>query len=445
MTMPETGQNNRACRMIYDGIHDAASELGKSEKILFTKEMKKDYTILAPNMLPIHFMLLKSIFRSYGYNVEVLNNDGPSVIEQGLKYVHNDTCYPALLVIGQMIDALNSGEFDINKTALMITQTGGGCRASNYIYLLRKALKKAGYGHVPVASLNFAGLEKDSGIKMTLPMMRKALVSIIYSDTLMLLDNQVKPYEIVKGQSKRTVDFWVSEISRQFEQGKGCSLKEFEVNLNDIVETFSFIKVSHGKKKIRVGIVGEIYIKFSDLGNNNLNSFLRKEGCEVMVPGLLGFILYSLDAVMEDARLYGGSKIKSMIASILMNYFLKFEKKMIEAVSSYPLYIAPLPFKQLKSLVNGIISPGCKMGEGWLLVAEMVELIENGYENIICVQPFGCLPNHVAGKGMIRKIKSVYNCANIVPIDYDPGATRVNQENRIKLMLSVAKREKDGY
>jgi predicted nucleotide-binding protein (sugar kinase/HSP70/actin superfamily) len=338
-----------------------------------------------------------------------------------------------------MIDALNSGKYDINKTALMITQTGGGYRASNYIYLLRKALRKAGFGHVPVVSLNFAGLEKDSGFKMTLPMIRKALASIIYSDTLMLLDNQVKPYEIVKGQSKNTVAYWVDAISKQFKQGRGCSLREFEKNLKDIVDSFSRIQVSYDKKKVKVGIVGEIYIKFSGLGNNNLTSFLHKENCEVMVPGLLGFILYSLDAILEDVYLYGGSKIKYKVASMLMNYFLSFEKKMIEAVWSNPRFAAPLPFKSLKSLINGIISPGCKMGEGWLLVAEMTELIEKGYENIICVQPFGCLPNHIVGKGMIRKIKSVYNNANIVPIDYDPGATKVNQENRIKLMLSVAR------
>ncbi|NLC67280.1 MAG: 2-hydroxyglutaryl-CoA dehydratase [Clostridiaceae bacterium] len=412
-------------------------------EILFTEDMKEDYTILAPGMLPIYFTLLKIIFGSYGYNIEILDNHGPRVIEQGLKYMHDDTCYPVMLVTGQMIDALDSGKYDIDKTALMVTRTGRGCRVSNFICLLRKALKKAGYGHVPVTSLDFAGFEKESSIKMSLPMIRKALISIIYSDTLMLLDNQVKPYEIVKGQSEKTVEFWTDEISEQFKQDKGYSLREFERNLKDIVDSFSLIPVSNTGEKIKVGIAGDIYVRYSSLGNNNLISFLHEENCEVMVPGLLGFILFILDNTPGNVLLHGGSMIKRVTASMLMKYFLRFEKKMIDIVSSNPRFVAPIPFKKILSLIDGIISPGCQVEMRWMLAAEIAGLIEKGYENIICVQPFGCLPSHMADKGMISRIKSIYKNANIVPIDYKPGVTEGNQENGVKQMLSVAKsREK---
>lgn len=414
--------------------------------------MKGEYTILIPDMLTIHFSLFKYIFEEHGYNVEVLRNEGPSVVHEGLKYVHNDTCYPALLVIGQMIDALKSGKYDLDKVALMISQTGGGCRASNYIHLLKKALNKMGFSHVPVLSFDLASLGRGGGFKLTLTMIKKFLVAITYGDILMLLNNQVKPYEMNKGESDKLVKVWTEHLGRQFQQGRGYSNREVKRNLKRIVEAFG--KISKLKEeKTKVGIVGEIYVKYSQLGNNHLEEFLLEEDCEVMVPGLMGFVMYCVDNSIQDVNIYGGSKFKKATSTAILNYISMYEKMIIKAVKKYSIFTPPTSFAHLKSLAEGVIDHGCKMGEGWVLTAEMIDLVQNGYENIVCAQPFGCLPNHIVGKGMIRKIKELYPAANIVPIDYDPGATKVNQENRIKLMLAVARekldlhgsKEKQGY
>lgn len=401
----------------------------------FTKEMKKDYTILIPDMLPIHFMMLRDVFKSYGYNVEILKNIGPQVAEEGLKYVHNDTCYPALLVIGQMIDALNSGKYDLSKTALMITQTGGGCRASNYIHLLRKALKKAGYGHIPVISFNLSGLEKDSSMELSVPMLVKCIMALCYGDLLMLLRNQTEPYETEKGASAKLVEKWAAELSAQFKRGKTVGM--LEKNMRKIANEFAAIE-RVVTPKVKVGVVGEIYVKYAALANNGLEEFLRSQDCEVNVPGIMAFMCFKIDNRTEDVKLYGGSRLKKFVCGLLLGIFKKMEKKMHKVLDEHPEYEKPATYDELKEMVNGIIGYGSKMGEGWLLTAEMVELIRSGYGNIVCAQPFGCLPNHIVGKGMIRKLRRVYPKANIVPIDYDPGATRVNQENRIKLMLAVA-------
>jgi predicted nucleotide-binding protein (sugar kinase/HSP70/actin superfamily) len=408
------------------------------QRIEFTKEMKKTYKILIPNMLDIHFRMLRNVFVSYGYDMELLTNTDQSVIEEGLKYVHNDTCYPALLTIGQIISALKSGRYDLNRTAVIMSQTGGGCRASNYIHLLRKALKNAGMGYIPVISINLAGLEKNSGFKITLPVLRKAMAAVIYGDMLMLLNNQTKPYEVVKGESTALVDYWVDFLSKKFEQRKAISTGAVRDILKKIVASFEAIRIEK-KPKVRVGIVGEIYLKYSALANNSLEDFLASQECEVMVPGVLGFMLYSAGTRTDDYNLYGGSKILKIAAGLIMKYFLKFEEYMLTALKDNKRYISPSSFKHVKELVTPCIGHGCKMGEGWLLTAEMLELAENGYENIIIVQPFGCLPNHIVGRGMIRRVTEVSPRANIVSVDYDPGATKVNQENRIKLMLSVAR------
>lgn len=406
-------------------------------RISFTKEMKKDYTILIPDMASIHFKLLKSVLQSAGYKVDILRNEGPAVVEEGLKYVHNDTCYPALLVIGQMIDALNSGKYDLNKTALLISQTGGGCRASNYLYLLRKSLKKAGLEHIPVISFNVAGLEKNSGFKLTLPVIRKLIVVIAYGDLLMLLDNQVKAYELKKGNSSELVNLWIEKLSKQFRKNKGFRKAELKSNFKMIAKSFSDIPI-HLEDKIKVGIVGEIYVKYSQLANNHLEEFLHEEDCEVMVPGLMSFLIFTVDNRLEDINIYGGSKIVYKISDLIKKALTNLEDVIIQTVKKHTNFHAPSPYEHLKLLAKDIIGYGCKMGEGWILTAEMVDLIRSGYENIVCAQPFGCLPNHIVGKGMIRKIRDLYENANIVPIDYDPGATKVNQENRIKLMLAVA-------
>jgi len=408
-------------------------------RVEFTKEMKKEYTILVPNMLSNHFKLLLKVFANEGYKLELLKNEGRSVVECGLKYVHNDTCYPALLVIGQMIDALQSGKYDVHKTALIITQTGGGCRASNYIHLLRKALKKAELDFVPVISLNLSGLEKNSGFSLTLGLLRRLIAAMAYGDLLMLLANQVRPYETVPGAADKLVDEWADRLVAEFDAGRGFAKSVMRSYMKKIAADFKAIPTDRTKKCVKVGIVGEIYVKFSSLANNHLEEFLASEGCEVNVPGLMSFILFKVDNRMEDIKLYGGSKAKFTVCKVLFDYLAGIEQIMIEVVNEIGGFHAPTAYSHLRELIHGIEGYGCKMGEGWLLTAEMLELIEGGYGNIVCAQPFGCLPNHIVGKGMIRRLRELHPESNIVPIDYDPGATRVNQENRIKLMLSVAR------
>lgn len=412
------------------------------ERVLFTKEMKKDYTILIPDMLPVHFRLLRTIFTQNGYKVALLKNTGRKVVDTGLKYVHNDTCYPALLVIGQMISALQSGKYDVNKTALIITQTGGGCRASNYIHLLRKALAKAGLSQVPVISLNVSGLESNPGFKLTVEMIYQAFIGLAYGDLFMLLKNQTRSYEVNKGDADKVIDKWCKILSKQFRQRKGYTPKGVEKNMKAIVEDFAKIPLS-GKKKTKVGIVGEIYVKYSSMANNDLEEFLVSQDCEVMVPGVMGFMMFKVDNRIEDINLYGGNPAKKKVCQALMKYCKVLEGIIVDVVTKYSNFTPPAKYEHIKELVTGVVGLGNKMGEGWLLTAEMLELSESGYGNIICAQPFGCLPNHIVGKGMVRKIKEIYPNANIVPIDYDPGATKVNQENRIKLMLSVAREEQE--
>ena len=415
----------------------AKLEYDKTGRLLFTKEMKDEYTILLPMMASIQFRLMRNVFDMYGYKTVLLETSGPEIAQVGLKYVHNDTCYPALLVIGQFIHALQSGKYDLHKTALMITQTGGGCRASNYIHLLRKALVKAGLEFVPVISLNLSGLEKNSGFTLTLPMIRRLIGALVYGDTLMCLSNQTKPYEVNKGESMALVKRWSDTLTDMFKKGRAFAAKEQEALLDKISKDFSEIKLER-VPKIKVGVVGEIYVKYAPLGNNNLEQFLAEQDCEVCVPGIMGFALFKVDNRLEDIKLYGGSRIKYKVVKILYDYLEKMESMMIKCTAKYG-FTPPGKYSHTKSLVKGVIGYGSKMGEGWLLTAEMLELTETGYPNIVCTQPFGCLPNHICGKGMIRKIKSIDDRANIVAIDYDPGAPRVNQENRIKLMLAVAK------
>ncbi len=415
----------------------------KNGRIIFTREMKKEYTILVPDMLPIHFELMKYVFLNEGYKIELLRTAKPEMKQLGLKYVHNDTCYPALLVIGQLLDALESGNYDVNRTALMIMQSGGGCRASNYIHLLRKALEKAGYPQVPVISFNLSGMEHNSGFTMTVPIIRKCVAGVIYGDLLMLLSNQTRSYEINRGDTAQKIEKWVIDITSQFQKGCGFSRKHMTENFDRIIADFAEIPMNR-VPKVKVGIVGEIYVKYASFANNNLEEFLVDQGCEVMVPGLMGFLMFKIDARIQDAKIYGGSFLKKTIASSLLNYFKKVEKAFMDAVDRYPVFTQLSSYENTKPLVEGLISTGNRMGEGWFLPGEMIELVKHGYSNIVCAQPFGCLPTHICGKGMIHKIKQMYPKANIVPIDYDPGATRVNQENRIKLMLSVAREVMEG-
>lgn len=405
-------------------------------RLLFTEEMKKEYKILIPMMLPIHFTLLEKIFNQHGYQVELLRTTGRKIVDEGLRNVHNDTCYPALLVIGQMMDALKSGKYDLHKTALMITQTGGGCRASNYINLLRKALKNNHMEYVPVVSLNLSNMEKNPGFSLSSKLLYQLVSAICYGDLLMWLSNQVRPYEINKGDADKCVDKWVDELIRS-----DIGIVGFDKRAAKIVSDFEEIPVKI-VPKVKVGIVGEIYIKYAPLGNNELEAFLHREGVEAVVPGLLDFILFMCDHHIVDTQLYHVRYMKFLGSGALKAFMIMMQNKIISACDN-SRFRSPQKFEKTKALVKPYVSHANKMGEGWLLTAEMLELIHSGVENIVCAQPFGCLPNHIVGKGMIRKIRMVYPEANIVAIDYDPGATRVNQENRIKLMLSTAKETMD--
>ena len=404
----------------------------------FTKQMKKEYTILAPDMLPIHMRLLSGIFAQYGYRLHILKYTGKKVLDTGLKYVHNDMCYPAICTLGQLLYAITCGDYDPHRVALMHFQTGGGCRASNYLKLLRKSLRSMGMDYVPVISLNFKGLERHSGFKITPMMVLKGMVSLLYGDLLMLLKNQVEPYEIHKGDAQRVVDCWVDELNRQFERNRGLRGRRLQQNRDRIARDFSMIEVVR-EKKVKVGIVGEIYVKYAPLGNNGLEAFLRSEGCEYMVPGVLGFFQYSFSNPETDRKLYGGGLLRALFSRVCQRALRGMEKKMLDTLGNYPQFVAPSPFSGLCKKTEVLVSRGVKMGEGWLLPAEMAELIELGYSNIICAQPFGCLPNHIVGKGVVRHIRELYPDANICQVDYDTGASQVNQENRIKLMLAVAR------
>lgn len=406
-------------------------------RLLFTKEMKEEYTILMPQMLPIHFGMFRKLLELEGFKVDQLNNSGRSVVDEGLKYVHNDTCYPALLVIGQFMDAIKHGGYDPHKVALFITQTGGGCRASNYIHLLRKALEKAGMDYVPVVSVSF-GVEKNPGFSLTIPLIRKLIYGMLYGDLIMWVSNQVRPYEVTSGSTDAMIDTWTHRLVNAFQSGKGMSRPQMRGFFRQIIADFASIPVS-GPQKIRVGIVGEIYVKFSSLGNNELEKFLLSEDVEPVVPGLTDFMLYSINTKVVDVDLYGGKKAMKWGCQFFQNYIEKCQQDMIDALNQSGRFRAPGTFAQLHELIHGYLGDGNKMGEGWLLPAEMLELIHSGTGNIVCAQPFGCLPNHVVGKGMIRRIKDNYPNSNIVAIDYDPSATRINQENRIKLMLANAR------
>ena len=409
----------------------------KTGRLLFTEEMKKEYTIIYPTMLPVHFDLIGRIFETEGYKVEMLTTNHRGIVDEGLKYVHNDTCYPALLVIGQLIDAVKSGKYDPHKVALLITQTGGGCRASNYIHLLRKALEKAGLEYIPVISLNLSGLEKNPGFKMGIGTLLKAVFAMMYGDIIVQCANQVRPYEVKQGQTDETIESIKQYLLDEMTQGRGMSFKSMVANFDRIVARFKEIPVA-GEPKVRVGIVGEIYVKYSPLGNNNLEEFLLTEGAEPVGPGLTDFIIFKIYNREVDVNIYGGLWAKKKICQLLKGFVEKCQKAMIEAMKRGG-FRAPGTFEDLRQLIQGYLGEGNKMGEGWLLTAEMLELIHTGVPNIVCTQPFGCLPNHIVGKGMIRRLKDDYPYSNIVAIDYDPGATKINQENRIKLMLANAK------
>ena len=404
----------------------------------FTEEMKKDYTILVPNMLPMHFKLMTRIFETYGYHMELLRSSGPNIAETGLKYAHNDICYPAILVVGQMMDALLSGKYDPHKTALIMFQTGGGCRASNYISLIRKALAKAGMEYVPVISFSTAGLEKHPGFRVTVRKLHRLLYAVLYGDLLMSLVNQTRPYETNAGETERTAEGWIRRLGDELGTGRRVDYNKVKENYRQIVRSFAAVPADRSEKKPRVGVVGEIFVKYSPLGNNDLEKFLIREGAETVVPGFLDFCLFCVYNGIVDHDLYHRDRARYQAEKAAFRFLCRKRREMNEALTADGLFAGSVPFEEVTDMAGEVISRAVKMGEGWLLTAEMVELSRSGCKNIVCTQPFGCLPNHICGKGMMVPVKKLCPGSNIVAIDYDAGASRVNQENRLKLMLANA-------
>ena len=406
-------------------------------KVPFTKEMKKDYTILIPQMAPIHFELLESAVKSCGYNVKLLNECTSKTVDIGLKYVNNDACYPSILTTGQMIEALQSGKYDVNKTALIMSQTGGGCRATNYIGFIRKALRDAGFPQVPVISFNIVGMEKNPGFKITIPLMEKLLKSVVYGDLLQKLLLKNRAYEINKGESQKLYDKWMEKCKVLVQKSNS---KEFKQSIYDMVNDFEKIELDMSQKKPKVGIVGEILIKYHPFGNNFVIDVLEKEGAEVIMPDFMGFVKFMATHKITFNTLLNTDKTKAKLFRFALKLIDIFEKDLRIALSnSSKNYMPPCDIWHLEDKVKDILSIGNQTGEGWFLTAEMIEYIENGISNIVCVQPFACLPNHVVGKGVIKTIRSKYPDANISPVDYDPGASEANQTNRLKLLITVAK------
>ena len=404
---------------------------------IFTKEMKDTYTILIPQMAPIHFELLESAVKASGYKVELLRECTPHTVETGLKYVNNDACYPSILVTGQMIEALESGKYDVNKTALVMSQTGGGCRATNYIGFIRKALKDAGFENVPVISFNVVGMEKMPGFKITLPLIKRMFKMCIYADLLQKLLMKNRAYEVHKGESTKLFEKWMERCKVLIENS---NLKQFKKSIHDIVEDFEKIEIDTSVQKPKVGIVGEVLIKYHPFGNNFVANKLEEEGAEVVLPDFMGFIKFICTHKITFNTLIKTGNLKASIFKTAIKLIDLLEKEVVNALKeSKKDYLLPPDIWELEDKVQDILSIGNQTGEGWFLTAEMIEYIEHGIPNIVCVQPFACLPNHVVGKGVIKTIRSKYPNANIAPIDYDPGASETNQTNRLKLLITVAK------
>ena len=403
---------------------------------IFTREMRDTHTLICPQMAPMHFDILKEAFGSQGYNLVVMPAIDRASIEMGLKYVNNDACYPALIVVGQVMNALLSGEYDLNKVAVFMSQTGGGCRASNYIAFIRKALARAGMAHIPVVSLSAVGLEKNPGLKFTPGLINKALQSILYGDLLMRVLYRVRPYEATPGAANALYDHWNKICKKSVRKG---SLRQFKKNCYNIVADFDNLPLRDITLP-KVGVVGEILVKYHPTANNDIVTLLENEGAEAVVPDLIDFILYSAYNTNFKTRYLGAPKKVRFFANLGIKTIELYRRHPVNALRASRRFHAPLPIAEMGKLAEPIVSLGNVTGEGWFLTAEMVELIQSGVENIVCTQPFACLPNHVVGKGTIKVLHEKYPLANITAVDYDPGASEVNQLNRIKLMLSAARR-----
>ena len=408
------------------------------ERVVFTEEMRKDYTILCPQMSPIHFDLLEPALNTFGYHVEVLQNDNRSAVDTGLMYVNNDACYPSLIVIGQIMDALLSGKYDLDHTAVLMSQTGGGCRASNYIGFIRRALERAGMGQIPVVSVNANGMETNPGFKFTVPLITKAMQAVVYGDVFMRVLYATRPYEIIPGSANDLHEKWKKIVIKHLSK-KAPAMREFSKNIKGIIKDFDELPRT-GEIKPKVGVVGEILVKFSPLANNHIVELLEKEGAQCVMPDLMDFLLYCFYNTNFKAEHLGGKKSSANIANVGIRLLEMLRATAKKALLSSRHFDAPSEIKELAQMAREFVSIGNQTGEGWFLTGEMLELIHEGVPNIVCTQPFGCLPNHIVGKGVIKELRRHYPEANIIAVDYDPGASEVNQLNRIKLMLATAQK-----
>lgn len=409
------------------------------KKVPFTVEMRKNYTILCPQMSPIHFDLLEPAVNACGYNLVVLPNDNRRAVDFGLKYVNNDACYPSLFVVGQIMEALDSGEYDLDRTAVLMTQTGGGCRASNYVGFIRRALAKAGMGQIPVVSVNMSGLEENPGFKLDLKLITRAAYAVVFGDVMMRCVYRMRPYELKKGMVEAKHMKWVKICTDFLTKTNGLNLPKVQRLAIQMIRDFDAIPIRE-ERKPRVGIVGEILVKYAPAANNYLVDLLEQEGAEASVPDLMGFMLYCFYNQVYKAEHLGTSKKTARKSTIGIKAIEAALKPIYRAYEKSVHFEAPASIYELVKYAEPIVSIGNETGEGWFLTGEMIELINDGVENIVCIQPFGCLPNHVVGKGVIKAIRREYPLANIAAIDYDPGASEVNQLNRIKLMLATAQK-----
>ncbi|MGT2637452.1 acyl-CoA dehydratase activase-related protein [Streptococcus ratti] len=408
---------------------------------VFTKEMRKTHTLLMPMLSPIHQNgLIEEAFKQAGYNVVILPAMDREAVDVGLKFVHNDACYPAIITIGQLVEALESGKYDLNNTSVMMTQTGGGCRATNYIPLLRKALKDAGFPQIPVVSISMGnqGTEETPGWTITLPFVKRLLIAVLYGDLFERVLYRVRPYEKVAGSANALYDKWLSTAKKNIKSG---SYFEFNRNMKRIIKEFDQLETVDFDQKPRVGVVGEILVKYAPTANNDIVGIIEKEGGEAVVPDLIGFMNYSLfNQIWKADELNMSSKTKRL-AKLGIDAINLLEKPMNKALEKSQRFEGIESIYKIADGASKIISIGNHTGEGWFLTGEMIELLNNDVKNIVCLQPFGCLPNHIVGKGMIKELRRQYKGANIAPIDYDPGSSEVNQLNRIRLMMTTAKKK----
>ncbi len=389
----------------------------------------KQKTVLIPSMLDFHFPLLQYAFCSKKYKAVILD-DTEDIVQTGLFYAHNDLCYPCVLIIGQMINALKSGKYDLKNTILLIPQAGDACRGSNYIHMIRHALKKAGYSDIPIISLNFKGLEGENQFSVNPLMVMKAVAAIMYSDILMILKNQVEPYEKTLGETKQYIDKWFLTLENQIKRGKKLSYISIKTNLKRIAEDFKNIQQIE-KSTNKIGIVGELYIKYCKLGNSNIESFLREENCEYMVNGFSWYILYYIDTHLTEENKAMGLLFRlalKYLSSLQISVVMNLRKNGFRCVSEY---------KTFKNNAKGKVSFGLKVADGWLISCEVINLIKEGYNKILCIQPFGCMPNHVCGKGMYANLQRQFPNVNIVSVDYDSSGSEINIHNRIKMLIDI--------